>query len=415
MTEAIIVDNLSKSFRRYDPHQPQTFQEAVLKGLRRLRPTDHFWALRDISFRVAAGTMLGIIGENGAGKSTLLRLIGGVGRPDKGGTQAHGRIGALLDLGASFHSDLTGRENVFVSGVIAGLTRQEVKERFDAIVEFAELENFIDNPLRTYSTGMEMRLAFAIAAHIDPDILLIDEVLAVGDVAFQQKCLHRIAQFKARGCTIVLISHDAAVVRELCDEALWLRQGQLVAHGPAPLVVEQYVAEMMAETKRRTPIVHPTAITPTGVELRINDNRFGSLEMEIMVVHLLNSAGMPITKLDSHAPIHVQIEYQAPKPIQAPIFGVSISNEDGLICYDTNTMAAGLTLPTIQGHGQIGLELDRLDLKGGSYYIDVGVYERDWAYTYDYHWHVYPLLISRGGSDKGILNPPHRWITDIGS
>jgi lipopolysaccharide transport system ATP-binding protein len=412
MPEAIVVQNLSKSFRRYHADRPTTLKEVLLRGLRGLRrmaPAERFWALRDVSFSVAPGRMVGVIGPNGAGKSTLLRLIGGVGRPDEGQVTVQGRIGALLDLGAGFHPDLTGRENVFVNGVIAGLTRHEVAQRFDAIVDFAELGAFIDNPLRTYSTGMQMRLGFAVAVHIDPEILLIDEILAVGDLAFQLKCLDRIAQFKAEGCTIILVSHDTSSIQQLCDEVLWLRRGKLVAYGPADVVVSQYVEEMSAETRRRTPAAYPVVRTPTGAELRVNENRFGSMEMEIVAVRLLDPVGFPVTELESGDSLHIEIEYLTPQPIDAPIFGVIISREDGFICYDTHTVAAGLTLPTIQGRGQVALQLERLDLTGGQYYVDVSVYERDWTYAYDSHWHVYPLLIHSTGYDKGVLHPPNCW------
>jgi lipopolysaccharide transport system ATP-binding protein len=412
MPDAITVRNLSKSFRRYDADRPRTLKEAFLRGLdglRRIAPKEPFWALRDVSFSIAPGRMIGVIGPNGAGKSTLLRLIGGVGRPDEGQVTVHGRIGALLDLGVGFHPDLTGRENVFINGVIAGLTRNEVAHRFDSIVEFAELEPFIDNPLRTYSTGMQMRLGFAVAAHTDPEILLIDEILAVGDLAFQRKCLDRIAQFKADSCTIVLVSHDANSIQQLCDEALWLRRGRLVAYGPADVVASQYVAEMSAETRRRTPATRPAMRTPTGAELRVNENRFGSLEMEIVAVRMLCPGGLPVTEIDSGAPLRVEIDYQAPQPISAPIFGVTISREDGFICYDTSTDTNGVSLPTVHGPGCVSFQIDRLDLIGAQYYVDVGVYERNWAYAYDYHWHVYPLLVHSTGGEKGVLHPPHRW------
>lgn len=412
MPDAIAVQNLGKRFRRYHADRPTTLKEAALRGLRRMRPVEYFWALRDVSFSIARGHMVGVVGPNGAGKSTLLRLIGGVGRPDEGCVMAHGRIGALLDLGAGFHPDLTGRENVFVNGVIAGLTRQQVAQRFDSIVEFAELETFIDSPLRTYSTGMQMRLGFAVAVHTDPEILLIDEILAVGDLAFQRKCLDRIAQFKDEGCTIVLVSHDADSIQQLCDEVLWLRRGRLVAHGPADEVTDRYVEEMSAETRRRTPATHPIARTPLGAELRVNENRFGSLEMEIVAVHLLDSTGSPVTELEGGHPLRIEIEYLAPQPIEAPIFGVIISREDGAICYDTHTAGAGLTLPTIQGQGQIALQLERLDLNSGQYYVDVSVYEREWAYAYDSHWHAYPLLIHQPGYDKGVLCPPNHWVIE---
>ena len=243
MSNTINVEDLGKKFPRYKANHPKTLQEVVVNGLRSLKPTEHFWALRHVNFSVTAGRMLGVLGHNGAGKSTLLRLIGGVGRPDEGSVKIFGRIGALLDLGAGFHPDLTGRENVIINGVISGLTRSEVKRKFDAIVAFAELEDFIDGPLRTYSTGMQMRLAFAVAVHIKPEILLIDEVLAVGDISFQHKCLERIAWFKSQGCTILLVSHDATLVQELCDEALWLDSGCIRGYGEPKQVVKQYIEE----------------------------------------------------------------------------------------------------------------------------------------------------------------------------
>jgi lipopolysaccharide transport system ATP-binding protein len=240
---AINVQGLGRQFRRYHLDRPWTLQEAVQRGLHRMAPVERFWALREVSFSVAPGRALGVIGPNGAGKSTLLRLLGGVGRPDEGTVEVHGRIGALLELGAGFHPDLTGRENLFINGLISGLTRREVATRLESIVAFADLQDFIDNPLRTYSSGMQMRLAFAVAIHTDPEIFLIDEVLAVGDLSFQRKCLERIAQVKREGCTMVLVSHNPTTIRDFCDEAIWLRGGRLVAQGAPEVVVGQYVAE----------------------------------------------------------------------------------------------------------------------------------------------------------------------------
>lgn len=407
MQEAIVVRGLSKKYRRYHHNRPHTLQEAILQGLWRMGAAEEFWALNGIDFSISTGRMVGVIGSNGAGKSTLLRLVGGVGRPDKGTVDVRGRIGALLDLGAGFHSDLTGRENVYVNGVIAGLTRQQVKQRFDEIVAFAELEDFIDNPLRTYSTGMKMRLGFAVAGHIEPDILLIDEVLAVGDMAFQKKCLDRIGQFKEAGCTILLVSHDIATVRQLCDEVLWLRAGQVVAHGPAGVVAGQYVSDMTAETRRRTP-TRPPRYTPAGVELRLKENRFGSLEMEITGVRLLGADRQPVMALQPGAPLSVEISYSAPEPVDAPIFGVTISRDDGLVCFDTS-IVAGCTPPVVSGPGKVVLHLERLDLQGGAYFVDVGIYQRQWAYAYDYHWHTYPLHLRQTEGDQGVVRPPYRW------
>ncbi len=415
MTNKIEVTDLGKKFRHVDPNKPTTLVETITQGWRRLRPKDRFWALRDVNFAVESGKMLGIIGHNGAGKSTLLRLLGEVGKPDLGSVHVNGRIGALLDLGTGFHPELSGRENVFVAGIIGGLTRQEVVERFDDIVAFAEMETFIENPLRTYSSGMQMRLAFAVAIHIEPEILLIDEVLAVGDIAFQKKCLNRIAEFREQGCTIVLVSHDAALVGDLCDDALWLRHGSVVAHGASEVVVGQYIAEMTAEAERHAPKKQPVIHTPNGTELRVNENRFGSMEITLTEVNLLDEDGRPIDQDESGRPLQVQIRYDAPARIDMPVISVTITREDGFVCYDTSTAAAGLTLTNLQGKGEINLYLDRLDLIAGDYFVDVGIFEQNWTYAYDYHWHVYPYSVTNTGSDAGIVRPPNRWQIGEGS
>lgn len=401
----IQVQALSKRFRRYAQGRPQTLKEWVLGGLRPLRPEQVFWGLKDVSFEVAPGQTVGLIGHNGAGKSTLLRLIGGVGRPDGGAVRVQGRIGALLDLGAGFHPDLTGRENVYIVGVIAGLTRREVARRFDDIVAFAELEAFIDQPLRTYSSGMEMRLAFAVAAHTDPRILLIDEVLAVGDLAFQRKCIERIRRFREDGCTIVLVTHDVTLVRDLCDQVLWMRGGQLVAQGDPGAVVAQYVSEMSEETRRRTPDAR--AVGEQGPARRL-----GSREVEITAVRLTDALGLEVRDLRSGDPLRVELSYTAAEALPGAIFGISLSRAaDGLICLDVDTASSGTAGPLPAGPGRAVLELGRLDLIGGDYWVNVGAYEAQWSYAYDYHWQTYPLTLRPRGSDpgKGIVAPPLSW------
>jgi len=231
---------VGKRYARFAIQRPRKVKEALFRGMGGLRPVDTFWALRQVSVEVAAGKMLGVIGTNGSGKSTLLKLIGGLSRPDEGTLVVRGRVVGLLELGTGFHPDLTGRENVFINGVVTGLTRREVSEQFDSIVAFAGVEAFVDSPLRTYSSGMRMRLGFAVMAHTRPEVLLIDEVLAVGDLAFQKKCVARIATFKADGCAVVLVSHNLEAVTETCDEVLWLQHGNVVARGPAEPTVTSY-------------------------------------------------------------------------------------------------------------------------------------------------------------------------------
>lgn len=403
MCAAILVENLGKRFNRYHTEKPVTLMEAALSSLRKIRPIDDFWALRGICFEVAAGEMLGVIGHNGAGKSTLLQLLGKVAYPTEGRIKMRGRVGALLDLGAGFHGDLTGRENVFVTAIVAGLRQREVAHRFDQIVEFAELEGFIDNPTRTYSTGMMMRLAFSVAVHTNPRILLVDEFLSVGDIAFQNKCLSRVDQMKEQGCAIVLVSHDVSQVEKMCDRALWLKQGTVMAYGEPTVVAGQYTMEMQSRTQKLTPDRSPH-LTSSGQELRVNENRFGSLEAEISDVRLL-----PTSTLESGNELSVEIDYHSHSIFENAIFSVSITQESGELCLDVNTLEMDIPNVRLQPQGTLRLIIGRVDLSGGRYFVDVGMYEQDWSYAYDYHWHVYPLTVSSQRSSKGILQPPMRW------
>ncbi|MFA7096668.1 MAG: ABC transporter ATP-binding protein [Gammaproteobacteria bacterium] len=407
MNGGIVVTRLGKRVRRYHHERPRSFKEAMIKGWRRLRAQDVGWALRDVTFEVGPGRMVGVIGRNGAGKSTLLRLIGGVGRPDEGAVTVKGRIGALLDLGAGFHQDLTGRENLFVNGIVGGLTRRELERRVDSIVAFAELEEFIDAPLRTYSSGMRMRLGFAIAAHCDPDVLLVDEALGVGDLAFQRKCEERITQFKEAGCTILLVSHDLHSVEQLCDEVVWLHEGRLVAHGAPDVVVKQYAEEMARRTRELTPAA---AAADASGHLRMNENRFGSMEVEITGVCFWDGEGRAVSAIRQGRPLAVDLEYCGRGAAVAPIFCVTISKPDGTVCYDISTATRGVSVPVCKGTGRLRLLLDRVDLVAGEYWVDVGVYEPTWAYAYDYHWRAYSFSVRGAEEGKGAFYPPARWF-----
>lgn len=363
------------------------------------------WALSEVSFAVGPGEMLGVVGANGAGKSTLLRLLGGVGKPSRGRIRTRGRIGALLDLGGGFLGDLTGRENAMLAGVVAGLLRSEMRERLDRIVAFAELENFIDEPVRTYSTGMMMRLAFSVAVHTDPQILLVDEFLSVGDLAFQAKCHARIKALREGGCAIVMVSHGMDEVRRLCDRALWLKHGEVAAFGSAEIVAGLYETEMREETLRRTP--EGGAVRAAGdLALIPRENRFGSFEMEIDGVELL-----PGPRIRRGGALAVRLAYHARTPVRAPVFVVSITREDGTVCLDTNTQLGRVEVPDCSDHGSIRFEIDRLDLAAGRYFLDVGVFEGTWKHAYDYHWHVYPFTVEGPGDHKGLLAPPCRWAS----
>lgn len=413
MRDAIVATGVGKKFRQAKRGHATTWRERWHAAWPFGQPEEGFWALRDVTFQVSPGTAVGVLGRNGAGKSTLLQIIGGVMRASEGQVSVRGQVGGFLNFMVGFHPDLTGRENVYAAGVIAGLTRAEVRQRFDSIVDFAEVEGFIDSPVRTFSSGMRTRLAFAVTAHAFPDILLMDEVLAVGDVPFRQKCLERIGQFKEQGCTIVLVSHEAAQIRDFCDEALWLSSGRLVAHGDAGTVAEQYAGQMKVETRSRTPADHPTVRASSGVELEMNRNRFGSLELEITGVRMCDGDGRTTEVLHTGDVLHVEIRYVAHEPIQSPIVGVRIVSEDEQLCCATSSNADGLHLPEVSGPGQVTVTFRRLDLNRGRYFVDVGAYERNWEFTYDYHRRAYALdVLSEGKKKDGVLRPPIIWRRD---
>ena len=397
---AVVAERIGKTYRRYEPDRPRTLQEAVMSGFRNMAGGERFWSLRDVSFAVERGQALGVIGRNGAGKSTLLRILASVSRPDEGTLAVRGRVGGLLELTAGFHPDLTGRENAFIGGVIRGLTRAQVTDKFESIVDFAELRQAIDAPIRTYSSGMQMRLAFAVAIHSEPEILLVDEVLAVGDAAFQQKCLDRISALRAAGCTIVMVSHDAAQVQDMCDAALWLREGTVAGFGDAKAVVAEYLKSLSHATWSRTSVHQETVVTSQGVVLKSGTNRFGSLEVAIIDVRLSTSDGS--TSEMTHGDVlSVEMDYVITTPVESPIFCITVVDIDGKEVLATSTEQYGMTLPGGSSNGQLSARLPSLRLDPGTYFIDVGVYEKHWEYAYDFHTRAYPLIVRHGSDVSG--------------
>ncbi len=394
----ITAENLGKRYSRRPARATGSWRRLLSGGWSRSEP---FWALRDVSFTVRAGETLGVIGPNGAGKSTLLALLGGLTDPTTGRTSARGRIGGLLELGGGFVDDLTGRENAVLSGVVAGLTRAELAARLDQIVGFAEIADFFDAPVRTYSTGMRMRLAFSVAVHTDPEVLLVDEYLAVGDLAFQAKCRSRIAELQAGGCAVVVVSHGLGEVRDTCDRVLWLREGRVAALDRPEIVTEQYQAEMHERTLRRTPARLAPAANggPAG-----GGNRIGSLEVEITGVEYVSGPVLP-----SGGSFVVDLAYRCARPVRAPIFGVSITREDGTVCLDTNTESARISTERLPATGRIRFSVPRLELGAGRYFVNVGVFDAGWSHAYDYQWHIHPLSVEGAAEHKGILAPVCRW------
>lgn len=423
MSVAIEVTNLSKSYRRYRPDRPMMLQEVLARGLKGFRTSEQFWALQNVSFSVPRGRAVGIIGTNGSGKSTLLRLVGGIGSPDSGRVRVNGRVGALLDLGSGLHGDLTGRENVIVAGVLNGLSRREVLRRFDAIVDFSEIEKFIDNPMRTYSSGMQMRLAFAINVHTNPDVLLIDEVLAVGDAAFQRKCLARIDEFKTNGCSILLVSHGFAVVQRLCDELLWMNGGLLMAQGPVSDVVKQYEAhvgfsmepDFAAEAAATLPVSVSAPAEPLpSAEAVIPDLTAPggdgvSQGVQIIAVGLLDGTGHPLGEFRSGQPLQVAIDFETADMTSPPQFRVRVVREDGLVCCDLVTDGVDSSALPATGRGRMVLILDRLDLNSGHYGVDIASYSKDAPPGEGAQTPGRPLVVTGDSVRESVLDVPHRW------
>ena len=434
MTNAIDVVNVSKIYRRYArARQFATLKSALLKGslIRDLQPDETFPALRGVSFTVPKGCTYGVVGRNGSGKSTLLKCVAGITRPNEGSITVDGRISALIELGAGFHPEISGRENVFINGIMLGLSKREIARRFDEIVEFAEMQDFIDAPVKTYSSGMYMRLGFAVAIHVDPEVLLVDEVLAVGDQGFTVKCLDKFAEFRRKNRTILLVTHSLDLVEKFCDQALWLDKGKTRAEGDPKRVLASYIVDvekseeqqLAKEEAARVASVAGDGAGPAAGDVPQNpvqtgeapadmfkatEGRWGSREMEILDVALLGADGEPKHVFQAGEAMVVRMRYRAHEPLRDFVFGFGLFNADGFCCYGTNTNIEDMEPAAVAGDGEMRLELERLDLVEGTYKLDLAVHKLD-GYPYDYHRQLYTFRVKSRQKDVGVYRPPHRW------
>jgi ABC-type polysaccharide/polyol phosphate transport system ATPase subunit len=409
---AIEVEQVSKRFRRQTIQTSTSLKSALVDLIHRRQRRGEgavFQALRDISFAVEQGQTLGIIGRNGSGKSTLLKLLAGIYRPDSGRISVRGRVGALLELGAGFHPEFSGRENILINGIVLGLSKREVRRRLDEIVRFAELEAAIGEPVKTYSSGMYMRLGFSVAVHADPDILLIDEILAVGDEAFQQKCFDKLAEFRRRGKTIVLVSHDLGAVERWSDTALWLEDGRVREQGLPRRVIDLYRHAIAAQENAAAVAQHQraeAAAPHAGPE--DTADRWGSQEVELTSVRLTDRDGYERYVFQSGEPARVLLRYRVHRRVAEPVFGIAIIRRDGLWCYGTNTDIDHIPLPPLGEEGTVEVVLESLALIEGTYYLDVAVHARDGS-PYDYHHQRYGFSVKSDLRDVGVFRIPHRW------
>ena len=427
MTPAIELVNCTKIYRRYGGHHFATLKSALLQRsiLRDLQPRETFRALEDVSFTVPQGSTFGVIGRNGSGKSTALKLIAGITKPTSGSVSVRGRISALIELGAGFHPEISGRENIFINGIMLGLTKREISQRFDEIVEFAELSEFIDAPVRTYSSGMYMRLGFAVAIHVDPDVLLVDEVLAVGDEGFTHKCLDKFAEFKRRNKTILLVTHSLGMVERFCDEAVWIEAGRKKAQGdPKPVIgaymtdVERQEEQFLAATDAKAAEFLRGAAAQTEAPADAGDvaanmfqaveGRWGAGGVQITNVAFLNDQEQATHVFHSGESLTLRLNVRAEHPVKDFVFGVGVFNAEGVCVYGTNTDIEEYESDLLQGDAQIDLAIDALDLVEGTYKMDVAVHKLDGA-PYDYHRLLYTFRVKSRLKDVGIYRPRHRW------
>ncbi len=430
----IRVDQVSKRFRRSLPgDRLRTLKSALVGGSRtRDLPREAtIPALEEVSFEVSRGESFGVIGGNGSGKSTLLKLVAGMLHPTTGELAVDGRVAALIELGAGFHPEISGRENVYINGAVLGLSRRQIDRRYREIVEFSGLGEFMEEPVKNYSSGMYVRLGFAVAIHTDPDVLLVDEVLAVGDEAFAHRCIRRIEEFLAAGRTLLLVSHSLDLVAELCDRVLWLDRGcqrligepRRVVDAYRQAVAEQEGAEHLAAKQQREQeagasggggTAAGTART-AGADLPAHPGetggeplRWGSRQAEITAVRLLGADGSERYHLQSGERAVFEVHARAAQPLDDFVFGIAINTPRGFECWGTNTDLEGFVPEQLSGEAVVRVTCPALRLAPGEYAVDVAVHARDGA-PYDYHRRVLGFTVTAATGGAGVYFPEHRW------
>jgi ABC-type polysaccharide/polyol phosphate transport system ATPase subunit len=389
---AVSVENVWKYFRLY--HEKNQYLKSTLLRGRRAR-YDEFWALKGVDFEIPFGSTFGIIGSNGSGKSTLLKCLAGILSPDKGSVSCNGRMAALLELGAGFHPDLSGRENIYLNGAILGMTRSEIDRKLEEIIDFSGLEKFVDTPVKNYSSGMVVRLGFAVATNVDPEILIIDEVLAVGDESFQHRCHEKIESFRQEGRTIILVSHGLMQVAQLCSTVAWLEKGVIQEIGPSYEVIGKYAGQS-----------HDAA---PKIEGEIGE-RWGSHEAEITRAEFVNADGVPVHVLKTGEPISLQIDYTAHMPIKEPVFGIRITHLHGTNVWGSTTKRMGFQPATLNNSGTITLNIPELPILAGTYDLTVALTDQHETYEYD-HWErrVRFDVVQYNSFDEGLIQIEANW------
>lgn len=393
--DAIVIKDVQKKFRVfYD--KGQSFKEILL-----FKNRSHYeerTVLNGISLTVKKGEAIGLVGHNGCGKSTLLKLMTRILYPDNGSISISGRVSSLIELGAGFHPDMSGRENIYTNAAIFGLTKKEIDKRLNDIISFSELEEFIDNPVRTYSSGMYMRLAFSVAINVDADVLLIDEILAVGDANFQAKCFNRLQEIKASGTTIVIVSHALAQIEQICDRTVWINDGKICAEG-APRDIHPVYLEFMGKNMRDTESANLIAS---------NNTRWGNQNIKIKEVKVLDEEGNDGKAIATGSKVTFTIDYEMVKKTENVVFGIAIYRVDGIHCYGVNTMIDGLPAITVDSDGSYSITIDKLQLLPGEYILDVSIENTD-AVPVDYYKNARRFVTFSPVLDAGCFRLEHTW------
>ncbi len=391
---AVVVENVSKRFRMYRDRN-QSLKQTVLQ--RRRAKYDDYWALRDVSFEIPQGTTFGLIGENGSGKSTMLKCIARILRPDEGSIRTRGTLAALLELGSGFHPELSGRENVYLNGAILGLTRKDIDRRFDEIVDFSGIEQFIDQPVKNYSTGMYVRLGFSVAINVDPDILLVDEVLAVGDAAFQQKCLEKFNDYRRDGKTVVLVSHAMGTLRTMCDDIVWIEKGRQIESGASPeATIDEYLDRGHEE---RT-------VDESGA------TRWGTGEAQVGAVEIIDAGGQQTSLVHTGDDVIVRLHWVAHERVERPVFGLGIETVEGVVVTSTSTRGvAGVPDVLTPGASFVDFRLPKLMLLPGAYDLQVSLTDHTMVHTYDFLRHSLRFDVESGTPREvgGIVSLGGSW------
>ncbi|MBR5722516.1 MAG: ABC transporter ATP-binding protein [Oscillospiraceae bacterium] len=394
---AIEIQDLTKKFRIY-ADQGQSLKEKLLSKKR--RKYEERTVLDGISLTVEPGEAIGLVGKNGSGKSTLLKLMSRILYPDGGSVKLNGRVSSLIELGAGFHPDMTGRENIFTNASIFGLTHKEIEARMDEIIEFSEMQEFIDNPVRTYSSGMYMRLAFSVAIHVGADILLIDEILAVGDAAFQAKCFERLMEIKAAGTTVVIVSHSMAQLERICDRTVWIDSGKIRMEGPPNEVHPAYLDFMGQRRQLSAPVKAAEQTEKADTPARWTD------------ICLLNEQGERITQFRTGDTVTLQMTYEAdPERAEAALIGLALYRADKALCYGTNTQRERMQPLKLKARGTVRCTFSPMNLIAGTYWFDVGLRRMD-MFAYDYAAQAVRFTVYNTIDETGVARLAHQWQTD---